>query len=81
MIVQEIYETLQDGKHLIRTYSDAGFKIRQIETQDIYDEAIDIGGDTEPFAIRFHYEETDEPIETGEEDIIEEEFEPEEIIE
>ena len=68
MIVQEIYETLSDGKHLIRTYSDAGFKIRQIETQDIYDEAIDLGGDTEPFDIRFHYEETDIPLETKEEE-------------
>lgn len=71
MIIQELFDILQDGTRLIKTYSDKNFKIRQIETGDIYDEAIDIEG-------RFTYEETDEPIETGEEEIIEEESEPEE---
>lgn len=74
MIIQELFDTWENGTRLIKTYSDKNFKIRQIETGDIYDEAIDIEG-------RFTYEETDEPIETGEEEIIEEEFGPEEIIE
>lgn len=40
-----------------KTYSDEGYKIRQIETGIIYDEAIDILEST------YTYEETDEPIE------------------
>jgi len=78
MIVQELFDTWEDETRLIRTYSDAGFKIRQIETGDIYDEAIDIEG-------RFTYEETDIPLEEPEEgdvpDEPEEEIEPEEIVE
>lgn len=70
MIIQELFDIRENGIKLIKTYSDKNLKIRQIETGDIYDEAIDIEG-------RFTYEETDEPIETGEEEIIE----PEEIIE
>ncbi len=66
MIIQELFDIRENGIKLIKTYSDNNLKIRQIETGDIYDEAIDIEG-------RFTYEETDEPIETGEE-----EFEPEE---
>ena len=78
MIVQELFDTWENGTRLIRTYSDAQLKIRQIETGDIYDEAIDIEG-------RFTYEETDIPLEEPEEgdvpDEPEEEFEPEEIVE
>ena len=78
MIVQELFDTWQDGTRLIKTYSDKNFKIRQIETGDIYDEAIDIEG-------RFTYEETDIPLEEPEEEDVpnepEEEIEPEEIVE
>lgn len=60
MIVQENYMVRPDGVQLIRTYSDEGMKIRQVETSAIYDDAIDI----EP--VRYTYEETDIPIEPAE---------------
>lgn len=52
MIVTELY-----GTDLIRTYSDAGYKIQQDGTGDIYDEAID------PADSGRTYTETDIPIE------------------
>ena len=52
MIVTEPY-----GTDLIRTYSDAGYKIQQDGTGDIYDEAID------PADSGRTYTETDIPIE------------------
>lgn len=45
---------------IIRHYSDAGMKIRQVETGNIYDDAADI------IPCRYTYEETDEPIEDTE---------------
>ena len=42
MIRKELYETREDGVKLYRTYSDENFKILQVETGNIYDEAIDI---------------------------------------
>ena len=42
MIKREYYLTREDGVNLYRTYSDEGFKIRQIQTGIIYDEAIDV---------------------------------------
>lgn len=45
---------------IIRHYSDAGMKIRQVETGNIYDDAADI------IPCRYTYEETDEPIEDAE---------------
>ena len=62
MLHQEYFRTRGDGVVLTRTWSDAGFKIRQIETDILYDEAIDI----EP--LRYTYEETDIPIEEEEEE-------------
>lgn len=41
----------------IRHYSDAGFKIRQVETGLVYDDAVDV------IPCRYTYEETDIPIE------------------
>lgn len=41
----------------IRHYSDEGYKIRQIETGSIYDDAIDV------VPCRYTYEETDIPVE------------------
>jgi hypothetical protein len=52
-------ELLKDGT-LIRHYSSEGFKIRQVETDIIYDEAVDV------VPCRYTYEETNELIE-GEE--------------
>ena len=56
MIIEELTE---DGR--VRHYSDAGMMIRQIETQILYEDALDI------LPCRYTYEETDVPIE-GEED-------------
>ena len=53
MIVTE--KVIIGDKGFIRTYSDAGKMIRQVETGDIYSDAIDI--------IPHEYEETDEDIE------------------
>lgn len=56
-------ETLTINNHkLIRTYSDAGFKIRKSGTDEIYDEAID------PANSGRTYSETDEKVEMIEED-------------
>lgn len=57
MIVKEFYITREDGVNLYRTYSDANFKIHKVDTNEIYDEAIDV--ENAPYT----YEETDELIE------------------
>lgn len=56
MIIREYYATRQDGVKLYRTYSDQDMVIRQIETDTLYFEAIDI--ENAPYT----YEETDTPI-------------------
>ena len=60
MIVREFYETRFDGVNLYRTYSDAGYYIKQNPTGVVYAEAIDV--ESAPYT----YEETDEPIEKPE---------------
>ena len=57
MIVQEIIE---DYTTLVKTYSNAGFMIRKIGTEELYSEAID------PKRFNRKYEETDIPIEPDE---------------
>lgn len=57
MLKIEFYDTRFDGVNLYRTYSDEEYKIRQIETDIIYEEAIDVENSG------FTYEETDEKIE------------------
>lgn len=44
MIVREHYKTRTDGVELYRTYSDAGYLIRQEPTGTEYSEAIDVDG-------------------------------------
>ena len=61
MIQKDYYLTREDDVNLYRTYSDEGFKIRQIQTGIIYDEAIDVD-----FA-EYTYEETTEKVEIVEE--------------
>ena len=56
MIITEFYKVRNDGVSLFRTYSDQDFKIHQVDTGNIYDEAIDIENTTHT------YEETDEKI-------------------
>lgn len=57
MIKREFYKTRKDGVNLYRTYSDEGYRIKQVETGSIYDEAIDV--EDTPYT----YEETDMSIE------------------
>lgn len=57
MIVKEYYDTRDDGIMLHRTYSDINHYIRQIETGNVYSEAIDVEGAS------FTYAETEEVIE------------------
>jgi hypothetical protein len=57
MIKKEYYTTREDGVELFRTYSDTDHYIRQVETGNIYSEAIDV--ENAPYT----YEETDEEIE------------------
>lgn len=61
MIVREFYLKREDGVNLYRTYSDENYKIRQIETDLVYDEAIDVEN------AGYTYEETEEKIEKLEE--------------
>lgn len=60
MIVKEYFKTREDGVNLYKTYSDLGNYIKQVETGNIYDIAIDI--ENAPYT----YEETDIKIETEE---------------
>jgi hypothetical protein len=58
MIVKEIYRIREDGKPLIKTYSDLKKIIRKIGTDELYSEAIDV--------LDYEYEETDQLIEEPE---------------
>jgi hypothetical protein len=49
-----------NGKEFKRTYSDEGFMIRKVGTEEIYSEAIDL------LTAPWQYEETDEKIEIQE---------------
>lgn len=55
-LVKEYYKTRKDGINLYRTYSDEGFKIHKLNTNEYYDEAIDV--ENAPY----EYEETYEKI-------------------
>jgi hypothetical protein len=57
MIIREYHSTRKDGVALHRTYSDKGFYIKQLPTEIIYSEAIDVAD------APYTYEETDQPIE------------------
>lgn len=59
-IVREFYKTRNDGINLYKTYSNEGYKIHKLNTNEIYDEAIDV--ENAPF----EYEETTEKIEKEE---------------
>ena len=61
MVVREFYKQRNDGVNLYRTYSDEKFKILQVETGIVYDEAVDIE------TANYTYEETEEKIEEIEE--------------
>lgn len=56
MIKRKFFRTREDGVDLYRTYSDEGYTIKQEETGNIYDEAIDVS------SANYTYTETDEKI-------------------
>ena len=57
MIVREFYKENKNGVNLYRTYSDENYRIKQVETDDVFDEAIDSE------TANYTYEETNEKIE------------------
>lgn len=57
MIIREFYKQRDDGVNLYRTYSDSGLYIKQNETGNVYNEAIDV--ENAPYT----YSETEEKIE------------------
>lgn len=59
MVRSEYYKTRRDGVILFRYYSDAGAKIRQVETNKEYTQAIDVKD------APYSYEETDIKIKTA----------------
>ena len=63
MVVKEFYRTREDGVNLYRSYSDEGYYIQKVGTDEIYSEAIDV--ETAPYV----YVETEEKIKTEEEPI------------
>ena len=50
MIIREYFKTRSDGVALYRTYSDAGYLIRQEQTGAEYSEAIDVDGASYTYA-------------------------------
>lgn len=63
-IVTEYFKTRSDGVRLNRTYSDQDLMIRQVQTGNIYEEAIDVEG------APYTYEETDIPVEVSPEELL-----------
>ena len=64
MIVREYYMTRRDGIRLFRTYSDKNLYIIQEQTNDLYDEAIDV--ENAPYT----YIESTQLIEEVQEDVL-----------
>lgn len=60
MIIKEFYKKRSDGINLYRTYSDSRLMIRQVETGNVYAEAIDVEN------AAYTYEETDMSIDADE---------------
>ena len=60
MIIKEFYKKRSDGINLYRTYSDSKLMIRQVETGNVYAEAIDVEN------AAYTYEETGMSIDTDE---------------
>ena len=60
MIIKEFYKKRSDGVNLYRTYSDSNLMIKQVETGNVYTEAIDVEN------AAYTYEETSMPIDADE---------------
>lgn len=56
MVQRDYYMRRNDGVVLYRSYSDEGYFIQQVETGNVYSEAIDVDG------APYTYEETDKLI-------------------
>lgn len=56
MVVKEFYRVREDGVNLYRNYSDEGYYIQKVGTDEVYAEAIDV--ETAPYV----YVETAEKI-------------------
>ena len=56
-IIKEFYKTREDEVKLYRTYSDEGYMIKKVGTDEVYEEAIDVE------SASYEYEETTELIE------------------
>lgn len=54
MIKREFFRQRKDGVNLYRTYSDANFYIRKVNTEQIFTDAIDVE------SANYEYVETDE---------------------
>lgn len=70
MIKCELVGEFADGNLLVKTYSDQGFLIRKVGTEELYEEAGDLGAE-EDGAYKpkfFSYEETDQKPEKPEEE-------------
>lgn len=57
MIVREFYKQRNDWVKLYRTYSNEGYMIQKVGTDEIYEEAIDVE------STKYEYVETDQKIE------------------
>lgn len=64
MIVKEYYKARSDGTRLNRVYSDQDVMIRKVDTDEVYDEAIDV--ENAPWT----YEETSRVIEASPEELL-----------
>jgi hypothetical protein len=42
MVIREFYLTREDGVNLYKIYSDEGFEIKKVGTDEIYGESIDV---------------------------------------
>ena len=60
MIIKEFYKKRSDGVNLYRTYSDSNLMIKQVETGNVYAEAIDVEN------VAYTYEETGMSIDADE---------------
>ena len=60
MIIKEFYKKRSDGVNLYRTYSDSRLMIKQVETGNVYTEAIDVEN------AAYTYEETGMSIDADE---------------
>lgn len=67
MVVKEFYKTREDGVNLYRTYSNKGLKILKVDTDEVYDEAVDVENSL------WTYIEIETPIEDDDE-LTDEEF-------